>query len=202
MTIYSKLLTNHFHYNTHKPYAGKPKRCWSMEQLAVSDDFGSEFEAIDELLSISSNTTETYPDIVLEECDGLCVIEAAYTIDARSGWFCCCVLYMLIFHLTKHILLKRLNVHVHTCTTSSHAGALSSTGAAEAARYCDTTTSSAKLMARGRHCEQELSGDDDFKNVSIVCYCQTDACNAFWAQALQCKYIHMAKSPALHHFIA
>ena len=81
----------------------------------------------------------------------------------------------------------------------SCAGALSSTGAAEAARYCDTTTSSAKLMARGRHCEQELSGDDDFKNVSIVCYCQTDACNAFWAQALQCK---MAKSPALHHFIA
>ena len=116
MTIYSKLLTNHFHYNTHKPYAGKPKRCWSMEQLAVSDDFGSEFEAIDELLSISSNTTETYPDIVLEECDGLCVIEAAYTIDARSGWFCCCVLYMYLEVDLQNIMLKRLNVHVRTCT--------------------------------------------------------------------------------------
>ena len=67
---------------------GEPKRCWSTPQLAVSEDFGGgEYEGVDELLSISSNTTDSYPDVVLEECTGLCVIEAAYSIDARSGLF-------------------------------------------------------------------------------------------------------------------
>ena len=54
----------------------------------MSEDFGGgEYEGVDELLTISSNTTDSYPDVVLEECTGLCVIEAAYSIDARSGQF-------------------------------------------------------------------------------------------------------------------
>lgn len=58
-----------------------------MEQVAVTDDLGGEYSPIEELLSVSSNTTESYEDIVLEECEGLCVVEAVYSIDARSGWW-------------------------------------------------------------------------------------------------------------------
>ena len=58
-----------------------------MEQTPITDDFGGEYEAIDELLSVSSNSTDTYPDVTLEQCTGLCVVEAAYSIDANSGGF-------------------------------------------------------------------------------------------------------------------
>ena len=68
------------------------------------------------------------------------------------------------------------------------AGALSTRGAIEGARFCDVTKDRSDLAALGRSCETEVLGeDDDFKNVTVVCYCQTDACNAFWAQSLKCE---------------
>ena len=67
--------------------AGQPKRCWTHEQLAFTGDMGTEFEPITELLALSSNTSETYDDteVALDTCDGLCAIEAAFTIDTLTG---------------------------------------------------------------------------------------------------------------------
>ena len=98
-TVNFKLLRKHV-----RGFAGQPKRCWVHDQLALSDDFGFEFEPINELLAISSNTTETYDDdVTLSECDGLCAIEAAYTIDTATG---ACVYFFLLLCSTPCMCLQ------------------------------------------------------------------------------------------------